>query len=124
MVKSEQGDSIRAQSVPTRDLLSGIVSKATLLARKEVELVKAEIKADLQTYISMVKSLAIAALCAVLGLNVLLVVAVFALAPYVAPWLAALVLGGALLAAGAILGYVGWARRVANPLALTRKTLR
>ncbi len=124
MVKSEQGDSIRAQSVPTRDLLSGIVSKATLLARKEVELVKAEIKADLQTYISMVKSLAIAALCAVLGLNVLLVAAVFALAPYVAPWLAALVLGGALLAAGAILGYVGWARRVANPLALTRKTLR
>ncbi len=49
MVKSEHGDSIRAQSVPTRDLLSGIVNKATLLARKEVELVKAEIKADLQS---------------------------------------------------------------------------
>jgi hypothetical protein len=124
MMKSGHGDSIRVQSVPTRDLLSGIVSKATLLARKEVELVKAEIKADLQTHISMVKSLAIAALFAVLGLNVLLVAAVFALAPYVAPWLAALVLGGALVAAGVVLGYVGWARRVVNPLALTRKTLR
>jgi hypothetical protein len=124
MVKNGHGDSIRVHSVPTRDLVSGIVSKATLLARKEVELVKAEIKADLQTHISMVKSLAIAALFAVLGLNVLLVAAVFALAPYVAPWLAALVLGGALVAAGVVLGYVGWARRVVNPLALTRKTLR
>jgi Putative Actinobacterial Holin-X, holin superfamily III len=124
MVTSEQGDSIRVQSVPTRDLVSGIVSKATLLARKEVELVKAEIKADLQTHISMVKSLAIAALFAVVGLSVLLVAAVFALAPYVAPWLAALVLGGALVAAGVVLGYIGWARRVVNPLALTRKTLR
>jgi hypothetical protein len=124
MVKSEHGDLIRVQGVPTRDLLSGIVSKATLLARKEVALVKAEIKADLQTHISMVKSLALAALFAVLGLNVLLMAAVLALAPYVVAWLAALVLGGALVAAGMVLGYVGWARRVVNPLALTRKTLR
>jgi hypothetical protein len=46
MVKSEHGDSIRVHSVPTRDLVGGIISKATLLARREIELVKAEIKAD------------------------------------------------------------------------------
>jgi hypothetical protein len=39
-------------------------------------------------------------------------------------WLAALIVGGILLAIGAIVGYVSWTRRVTTPLALTRKTLK
>jgi hypothetical protein len=118
------GDLIGAQSLSTRELIGEITAKASLLARKEIELAKTEIKADLHSQLTMAKSLAIAAVAALLGLNLLLVSLVQALALYVAPWLGALLLGGALLVLAGILGYVGWSRRVSMPLALTRKTLK
>ena len=39
-------------------------------------------------------------------------------------WAAALIIGGAMLASSAIIGYIGWRRTVTNPLALTRQTLK
>ena len=118
------GDAARVQTLSTRELLGEITGKAALLARKEIELAKTEIKADLRSQIAMAKGLGIAALAVLLGLNLLLVAAVIALAPYVTPWLGALVLGGALVLVGGIVGYVSWTRRISNPLALTRKTLK
>ena len=118
------GDGARAQMLSTRELIGEITDKAGLLARKEIELAKTEIKADLQSQIAMAKGLAIAALAVLLGLNLLLVAVVIALAPYVTPWLGALVLGGALVLVGGMVGYVSWTRRVSMPLALTRKTLK
>jgi hypothetical protein len=47
---------------------------------------------------------------------------VLALALYVTAWLGALLIGGVLLVVAAVLGYVGWSRRVSTPLALTLKT--
>src|SRR5262249_1145289 len=98
--------------------------KTVLLARKELDLATAEIKADLKAELSTAKGLGIAAVAALLGLNLLLVALVFALTAYMSAWVAALVLGGALLLAAAMVGYVGWARHVAYPLPVTRKTLR
>ena len=118
------GDATRVLTLPTRELLGEIVEKAGLLARKEVELAKTEVKADLQTHIAMAKGFGAAALAGLLGINLLLVAVVMALAPYVTPWLGALILGGALLVVGGVVGYVSWTRRVSNPLALTRKTLK
>lgn len=118
------GDATRVLTLPTRELLGEIVEKAGLLARKEVELAKTEVKADLQTHIAMAKGFGAAALAGLLGINLLLVAAVMALAPYVTPWLGALILGGVLLVIGGVVGYVSWTRRVSNPLALTRKTLK
>jgi len=54
----------------------------------------------------------------------LLMALVFGLATRMPGWLAALIVGGILLAIGAIVGYVSWTRRVTTPLALTRKTLK
>ena len=118
------GDSVRAQALSTRELIGEITARASLLARKEIELARTEIKADLQSQLAMAKSLAIAVVAAQLGLNLLLVSLVLALASHVAPWLGALLLGGALLVLAGILGYVGWSRRVSMPLALIRKTLK
>jgi Putative Actinobacterial Holin-X, holin superfamily III len=117
-------DAVRAQALSTRELIGEITAKASLLARKEIELAKTEIKADLRSQLAMAKSLAIAAVAALLGVNLLLVSLVAALSSYVAPWLGALLLGGALLVAAGILGYVAWSRGLAVPLALTRKTLK
>ena len=113
-----------ARALSTRELIVEITEKVTLLARKEVELAKTEIKADLQAELSTAKGLGVAALGVVLGLNMLLVALVLALAAYMPAWLAALLLGGGLLLIGGIVGYVSWTRRVTKPLAVTRKTLK
>ena len=113
-----------ARALSMRELLGEITGKVTLLAKKEVELAKTEIKADLEAELSTAKGLGVAALGVVLGLNMLLVALVLALATYIPAWLAALLLGGALLLIGGIAGYVSWTRRVTKPLAVTRKTLK
>ena len=112
----------RALSVGT--LINEIMGKVTLLAKKEIELAKVEVKADMESELAMAKGLAIAVLVTVLGLNILLVALVFALATVMPGWLAALLIGGGLVVIGGILGYVSWTRRVTSPLALTRKTIR
>ncbi|PYM44927.1 MAG: hypothetical protein DME16_19275 [Candidatus Rokuibacteriota bacterium] len=85
---------------------------------------KQMLKADMESELAMAKGLAMAVLVTVLGLNMLLVALVFALATVMPGWLAALLIGGGLVVIGGILGYVSWTRRVTSPLALTRKTIR
>lgn len=111
------------QAMSTRELIGEILGKASLLIKTEAELAKAEIKADLQSQLAMVKGLAVAMVCGLLALNMLLVALVLGLATWIPGWLAALIIAGVLLALGAVIGYVGWTRR-AIPLAVTRKTLR
>ncbi|HEV8437999.1 MAG TPA: phage holin family protein [Methylomirabilota bacterium] len=114
----------RAQSLSTRDLVAEITGKASLLVKKEVELAKNEVKADLQSELAMVKAVAAGLVAGLLGLNTLLVAVVLALATTMPGWLAALVVGGVVLIVGAVVGYVGWSWRVTTPLAVTRKTLK
>ncbi len=116
------GEDTRALSVGA--LINEIMGKVTLLAKKEIELAKVEVKADMESELAIAKGLAIAALVAVLGLNMLLVALAFALATVMPGWLAALLIGGGLVVIGGIFGYVSWTRRVTSPLALTRKTIR
>jgi uncharacterized membrane protein YqjE len=116
------GEGARALSVGA--LINEIMGKVTVLAKKEIELAKVEVKADVESELAMAKGLAIAALVTVLGLNGLLIALVFGLAAVMPGWLAGLLVGGALIVIGGILGYVSWARRVTNPLALTRKSIR
>ena len=107
----------------TRELVSRILKTGSRLVSKEIELARAEVKADLAAELTMIKMLAAAAIGALLGVNLLLVAAVFALTHWMPGWLAALVLAGILLVASAVVGYIGWQRRVTSPLAVTRKAL-
>jgi Putative Actinobacterial Holin-X, holin superfamily III len=111
------------QAMSTRELIAEILGKASLLIKTEAELAKAEIKADLQSQLAVVKGLAVALVCGLLALNMLLVALVLGLTTWIAGWLAALLTAGVLLALGAVIGYIGWTRRVI-PLAVTRKTLK
>ena len=114
----------RAHDLSTRDLVTDITRKVSLLVKKEVELVRAEVKADFQAELSMVTTMAAGVVAALLGLNGLLVAVILALAMKMPGWAAALVVAGVMLLVAVVLGFIGWSRRVTTPLAMTRKTLR
>jgi hypothetical protein len=113
-----------ARTLSNRQLISEITAKASLLVRKKVDLAKAEIRADLQAQVGMAKAFGLAAIMALLGLNLLVVAVVLALATTMPGWAAALIIAGVVLAGSAVMGYIGWRRLVTNPLALTRQTLK
>jgi len=114
----------RAHDLSTRDLVTDITRKVSLLVKKEVELARAEVKADFQAELSMITTMAAGAVAALLGLNGLLVAVIFAIAMKMPGWAAALIVGGAMLIIAGVLSFIGWSRRVTTPLAMTRKTLR
>ncbi len=110
----------------TRDLVTELARKASLLARKEVELAKAEVKADVRAEIRMASGLGVAGLCAIFTVQLLLVAIVFALMEggVLPGWAASLVVAAVVLAIGTGVGLWGWARRVRKPLDTTRRSLR
>jgi hypothetical protein len=112
------------QSLSMRQLLTRLLETVSLLVTKEVELARAEIRADVKAEISMVALLIAAGVVGVLAVNTLLIAAVFALAVWMPGWLAGLIIAGVLLAIGAVLALVGWQRRVSAPLAVTRKIVK
>lgn len=109
----------------TKELVAELARKASLLARKEVALVKSEARDDLRSEIRMASGLGVAGLCALLGLQMLLVALVLGLAEggVLRGWLAALLLAGVLLAIGTAAGLLGWAKRVRVPLDATRRSV-
>jgi putative superfamily III holin-X len=113
----------RASELPIGDLLREIGAKGALLARREIELGRAEIERSIESELSMVKAFGVAAALAVTTVNMLLVAAVFALADHMEAWLASLLVAGAalLLAVGA--AALGWSRHAKTPFERTRRTL-
>ena len=109
-----------ARRLSNGQLLKDILRTGSLLVTKEIELARAEVRADLEAEITMMKLLAGGAVAVLLGLDLLLVAAVFALTAWIPGWLAALVLAAIMLVVGAALGMLGWRRRVSRPLAATR----
>jgi hypothetical protein len=108
---------------PTMELVREVASKTSALLGKEVELARTELKNDFAAELATVKGFAVAAVAAILTLNMLLVAAVFALLPYVAGWLSALVIAGAMLLVAAVAAGIGWHHHVTRPLERTRRTL-
>jgi uncharacterized membrane protein YqjE len=111
------------RDLSTRELVSRILQTGSRLVSTQIELARAEVKADIESQIQMAKLLAVAAVGALLGLNLLLVAAAFALAHWMPAWLAALSLGVLVLVVSGVIGYIGWRRRLTRPLEVTRKTV-
>jgi hypothetical protein len=109
---------------PTRTLIREAVEQAVALVKQEARLAKAELLEDLQHELGAAKKLGIAGICAIAGLNLLLVAAAFALALWMPAWLAALVVAAAVLILGAAFAWIGWAKRVKVPLARTRRSIK
>ncbi len=114
----------RVKNAPTRELLEDSLHDARTLIEKEIALAKAELRSDLKSEIAMARDLGIAAVLGLCGLSVVFVAGALALGLVLAPWLAALIVGVALLLLGAAFGAAGWARRNRAPLEVTRQTLK
>jgi uncharacterized membrane protein YqjE len=110
----------------TRDLVTELARKGRLLARKEIELAKVEVKADLRREVKMASGLGVAALCALFTVQLLLVAVVLALMEggVLPGWAAALVVAVVVLAVGAGAGLWGWSKRVRVPLDTARRSLK
>lgn len=108
---------------PTTELVRDAAHKASLLVAKEIDLARTELQNDMAAEIAMVKRMAVAGIAGIATIDMLLVAAVFALLPYMAGWLAALVVAGVTLVVAIVAGLIGWRLHVARPLARTRKTL-
>ena len=112
------------EGLSNRELVSHMLNSATLLAKKEIELAKTELKADLKRETAMAKGLGVAGLCAIFTVNMMLVACALALGNVMPEWAAALVVAGAVLLVGTVAGLVGWKKRVTSPLEATRRTVK
>ncbi|MFT3917383.1 MAG: phage holin family protein [Anaeromyxobacteraceae bacterium] len=120
----QRADGHGLRGVATRDLVGEVARKASELVKKEIELAKAEVKADVRAEVRMAAGLGVAAVCAILFLAMLLVAAAFGLAAAgLPPWAAALIVAAAVGVVGGVAAAWGWAKRVRRPLETTRRSL-
>jgi hypothetical protein len=115
---------LQPSDLPLGTLVRDIADQAVLLARKEVQLAVTEVRADVQSELSMVKRMGVSALAALLFINMLLVTVALALAMVMPAWLAGLIVAGVLLVVAALTFRLGWRKRVTQPLHRTRTTVR
>ena len=115
---------LEVQAMSNRELIGHTIDSATQLAKKEIELAKSELRADIKKEVAMVKGLGVAGLCAIWAVSLMLVAAAFALATVLPGWLSALIVAAAVLLVGTIAGLLGWGKRVKQPLEATRRTVK
>jgi hypothetical protein len=108
----------------TGALVRRLATQVELLAKKEVELAKTELREDLRTEGRVAGGLGIAALIGLVTVTLLLVTAILALALVIPGWAAGLIVSGVTLAATVVLALVSWKRRVREPLSRTRRTVK
>ena len=85
------------------DVLQDIVGNIQQIIRSEVVLAKVEVKEKAQKASKPAAALAVGAILGLFGVGFLLLAAVYGLSLVIAPWLAALIVGGVLAIAGGIL---------------------
>jgi hypothetical protein len=112
-----------AASLSTPELVKELAGHLGSLVRKQIELAKAELRADLRAEILTARTLGIAALAALIAVNLLLVTAALVLSLMMPAWLAGLIVTGFALAVAAVTAGIGWSRRLRKPLARSRHAL-
>jgi len=113
------------RSRSTTDLMREVASKASLLVGKEVELARTELKNDVAAELVTVKSAVVAAVAGITTINLLLVMGVIALMPYMRVWWHAFAaVAGVTLLITLVAAAIGWRAHVTRPLARTRKTIK
>ncbi len=108
------------------ELFADLANETTFLIRKELELARAEVVRTVSRVTGGAVLLAVGAVVAAMALQALVACLILVGSRWLEPWLAALVVGGALLVIGAILVVIGRQRLALKGLAPRRtiETLR
>lgn len=115
-------ENLNAEQMATTDLVRDVVNDMKLLARKELELAMTEARQDLAEEMNTTKFLLVAAVSALLALNLLVMCLVLLVAPQYEPLAA--IFGAFLFAAlSAYCFHRGWQIRVRKPLNTTLEQL-
>jgi Putative Actinobacterial Holin-X, holin superfamily III len=104
-------------------VLGDIAENVQLMVRAEIRLAKSELRDDVVKLKRGATLIAIAGVAGVLGFAFLLLAAVYALSIVVAPWAAALIVGGAAGVAGVVGAYAGFKQMKDLGLPRTAETL-
>ena len=102
----------------TLQLVKEIALQSGLLVKKQVELAKTELRADVRTEAKVAGGLGVAAICGIIAITLLLVTAAFA------AWGAGLIVTGFVAAVAAVVAGVSWKRRVRQPMEASRYELK
>jgi uncharacterized membrane protein YeiB len=113
----------RITHLSTLQLVREIAVNASLLVRKQVELARTELRADVRTEAKVAGGLTLAAVGAIITVTLLLVTAAFALALVMPAWGAGLIVSGVMAAVVGVLAGLSWRRRIRKPLATSRTAL-
>ena len=105
-------------------LVKEIGAEVSHLAHKQLELAMTEVKADLKREAAAAAGLSIATLFGVVTLNLLFVTAALTLTFWMPVWAAGLSVAGFTLVIALAIGLTAWNKRVVDPLARTRRTLK
>jgi hypothetical protein len=108
----------------TSAMVKRLVGQVELLAKKEIELGKTELRADLRKEARAAGGLGIAAVVGIITVALLLVTVILALSLVLPAWAAGLMVSGVTLAVTVVLALVSWGQRVRDPLARTRQSLK
>jgi hypothetical protein len=112
-----------AEALSTPELLEEITHHVQSLVTAQVDLAKAELRANLSSEATMVAGIGFAAVAGITTVNLLLVTAILALTAVLPAWAAGLCVSGAVLLFAAVGGALGWSKRVKRPMARTRREL-
>jgi uncharacterized membrane protein YqjE len=104
------------ENASTTDLVKEAVEDARQLVRIEVALAKDEVRTEIKEVKRSALAFGLAAFAALMALATLLSVVVVA-----AGWVAGLIIGGALMIVGAVVGLTGYKLLPKKPLEATRK---
>jgi hypothetical protein len=115
---------VSVEGMSNRELIGHVIESATQLAKKEIELAKSELRADVKKEVAMAKGLGVAGLCAIWAVSLMLVACAFALGEVILEWAAALIVAAVVLLVGTVAGLIGWGKRVKQPLEATRRSLK
>jgi uncharacterized membrane protein YqjE len=112
------------QDLSTAALVKEIGAEVSHLAHKQLELAMTELKADLKREAAAAAGLSVATIFGLVTLNLLFVTAASALAFWMPAWAAGLIVAGFTLIIALAIGLTAWNKRVVEPLARTRRTIR
>jgi len=112
------------QDLSAAALVKEIGTEVSHLAHKQIELAITELKADLKREAGAAVGLSIATIFGLMALNLLFVSAALALATWMPGWAAGLIIAGFTLLIALAIGLTAWNKRVVDPLARTRRTIK